>query len=827
MLQLLGTKSLSRARVNRQMEQALSYPLTVLRAPMGFGKTTAVREYMRLKHLEPIWLSLLGSGGSLAYCWERLTSCIRRRNPAFAEQLMELGFPMDAPQLEKIVNLICSRNYEEPCILVVDDYHLVDCRQVSNLITIIAGEQVKNLHIILLARNVPHLPAADLEQRGLCWVIGREVLQFQTTEIKDYFSLMEYQVSEEILQKVGRWTGGWISGIYLVLRGLRQGIPIGAGEDINRLLNVNLYRTYDDQTQIFLQKLSFLDAFTPEQVAFAFESRAAASTLICLVQENAFIAYDYSLGAYKMADLFQKFLQDKAAEKNLDPRPVWNRLGRWFLERRRSVLAYDYLYRGGAVETILEDLNGTQLKDIHFTQFPQIHKIFEGLPSETALHYPLATLRYLRVKAMSEPPSARPELENHLRNMEEHFLSADLPEEYRSFLLGEIHNTWVFVAFNDAREIVAHAEQAVKYFQGRYSCIVSNATEFTYGAPHLLYCYYTKTGGLRDVAEFIADHFHTLAQAVEGCGSGSEPLARAEYALETGNFNEVERNARLAIYQSRLYNQTSVEICATFVLARLLLFRGRTAEGERLLSELTQRVNLQNSSVLNTTLALCSAYLGTCAGKLEAIPAWIRENDMETGKFMFQGVAFPYIACMRAVLLSGAFIRLEVLCQEFREKFARYHNQLGFIHNYICSAVARERLYGIEAGCEELERALILAAPDHVVMPFAENAMGILGMLRKVRCTKKVPQDFLEHVTRCCESYRESLSDLVAPAVTLTDREKEILQMLAKGLKHEEISTALYISVPTVRYHVKNMYQKLEVNNKVSAIQRAKNLNLI
>lgn len=48
---------------------------------------------------------------------------------------------------------------------------------------------------------------------------------------------------------------------------MSQGLPIGAGEDINQLLDRNLYSTYDRETQTFLQKLSYLDAFTPEQVA--------------------------------------------------------------------------------------------------------------------------------------------------------------------------------------------------------------------------------------------------------------------------------------------------------------------------------------------------------------------------------------------------------------------------------------------------------------------------------------------------------------------------------------------------------------------------------
>ena len=68
---------------------------------------------------------------------------------------------------------------------------------------------------------------------------------------------------------------------------------------------------------------------------------------------------------------------------------------------------------------------------------------------------------------------------------------------------------------------------------------------------------------------------------------------------------------------------------------------------------------------------------------------------------------------------------------------------------------------------------------------------------------------------------------LLPPTVTLSEREHDILQMLSSGMKHEEIASSLFISVPTVRYHVKNIYQKLEVNNKISAIQAAKAMGLL
>lgn len=143
----------------------------------------------------------------------------------------------------------------------------------------------------------------------------------------------------------------------------------------------------------------------------------------------------------------------------------------------------------------------------------------------------------------------------------------------------------------------------------------------------LLYCYYTHPGSLADTADFIFRNFHILVQAVEGCGSGSEPLVLAEYALETGALDHVSINACKAIYESRLHRQVCIELCATFALCRLAMVQSRAAEADRLLTQLATTVEAEHNSVLNTTLTVCTAYLDCCLGRTDRVPAWLRERD--------------------------------------------------------------------------------------------------------------------------------------------------------------------------------------------------------
>jgi DNA-binding NarL/FixJ family response regulator len=63
--------------------------------------------------------------------------------------------------------------------------------------------------------------------------------------------------------------------------------------------------------------------------------------------------------------------------------------------------------------------------------------------------------------------------------------------------------------------------------------------------------------------------------------------------------------------------------------------------------------------------------------------------------------------------------------------------------------------------------------------------------------------------------------------IQLTTREIEVLEQLSKGLKYHLIAENLFLSVGTIRKHIENIYAKLQVHNKLEAIQKAKNNNLI
>ena len=72
-----------------------------------------------------------------------------------------------------------------------------------------------------------------------------------------------------------------------------------------------------------------------------------------------------------------------------------------------------------------------------------------------------------------------------------------------------------------------------------------------------------------------------------------------------------------------------------------------------------------------------------------------------------------------------------------------------------------------------------------------------------------------------------SLSTGDKHAALLSERELEVLRYLAQGLNYEEIGRQLFLSLNTIQFHVKHIYGKLQVNKRLQAIEKAREMNLI
>ncbi len=812
---------LQRERINKKLENIFDYPLTVVEAPMGYGKTTAVWNFLKNAGLKPIWITFQPETGFIDFYWQKFSEAVCQFDQASGDTLKHLGFPVDVPQMDQVISVLSDLANDQQIILVLDDYHLTTSEPLSRLVALIVSERIENFTLILITRNTVHLNSAELVAKGFCQLINQDELKFTETEVRDYCMMMMDTISEKEVKQVSDYASGWITLTYMLLLGLEQGIPVGMNMTIEELLNQTLFTVYDDAIQNFLIQLSVMDAFTEDQARFITGEEKAGVILGQLKKENSFIYFDEINKTYQIHHVLLDFLRTRQRFTKEQRKTLYNRLGEWHLEKMAFPKAYRYFYQAGEDRRILDHLNNPENIRNEMAEFDGAGELFAKTPIEVLHQYPLAYLQHILVSLLRGTDETAVVCCQQLEELELFFMAQDnqtRPDKNR--MLAEINIVRKFTFFNHVEASTARNDLIIELLNGDQSYIMQRENEFTFGSPHLLYNYFRDPGAFATTTALIIKKFPVYPRYANGNGTGSEYLARAEFALETGNWAEAQINSEKAIYKARTKDQYSIIICANFNLIRLMIFQGRIKDALDRFRELENEILAVKNPVFNTTLDICKGYLYACLDQVEKIPYWLQVGDMTTADLFYQGVAFNYLVYGKAVVASRNFVKLDVLIESFGDYFSLYHNQLGFIHNGIFAAIAKYHLDGMAAGLKALKRVVSEAQPDGIVMPFVENATQLLPMLKTL--LSKQPEDtFIDKLVILCKTYLQSLENGELLRVSLTQREHEVLLLSAKGLKREEIAKRLFIAPGTVKTHLQNVYKKLEVNGKNAAINTA------
>ncbi|MBP8031279.1 MAG: LuxR family transcriptional regulator [Acetobacterium sp.] len=788
---------------------------------MGYGKTTAVRKFLEIKKIKPVWITFQPENGAADYKWNKVCEEIGKWDQNTGQTLKQLGFPVDVPQMDQVLSVLSQMTIEESLFMVLDDYHLTAHQPLDRLIELIVSERIDNFHLVIITRSSGNLNASELVAKGFCRMISQEILKFTEVEVRDYCTMMMATISEQDLQKVNQYASGWITLTYMLLLGLEKGIAVGMNMAIDDLISLTLFDVYDQPTRDFLIKLSIMDTFTAEQAQFITGVAETAEILKKLNKENSFIYYDEVNHSYLIHAVLLDFLRSKQNLLATEKQDLYCRLGEWYLDKMNFPKAYTCFYRGGDVLRVLEHLNNPENIRNELAEFEGSQEMFEKTPIDQLRQYPIAYLQAILIALIRGNEQTAIGCRRQLDQLERFYNHQEgLEQTYRNRILAEINILKKFTVFNHIEESTAANDLILSLLKGEQSYILQRENEFTFGSPHLTYNYYREPGLYQKTTQLIIDKFPIYPQYTNGCGTGSEYLARAEYSLETGNWAEAQVNGEKAIYKARTKDQYSIIIGANFVLMRLMILQGRIGDALERLGALEAEIEAVRNPIFNTTIDICKGYIYANLQQPEKIPYWLQVGHMNTAELFYQGVAFNYLVYGKAVTASRNYLKLEILAESFVEYFAIYHNQLGFIHNGIFNAIAKYHLNGLEAGILALNKTLSEAHLDGIILPFVENAPDLIEMVREI-CKRQPKDAFIKKLLSVSEVYLQNLKNGELSRISLTQREQEVLRLTAAGLKREAIAKRLYIAPATVKTHLQNVYKKLAVNGKNAAIKTA------
>ncbi|MDX9872260.1 MAG: hypothetical protein RBT41_07565 [Clostridia bacterium] len=270
---------LKREHIKTEFEKLFDYPLTLAVAAMGYGKTTSARDFLNDGAFRYIWLTVDSDESSPQFIWDAFTSQLSKVQPETGRQLRTFGFPVDAPQRDKILRLIEDLTYMTDSVLVIDDYHNAHTPELDRLIERLVRANIKGFHILILSRTMPELHIDELLLKGYCHLIKSSLFEVTAPEIKNFFKLYGHNISDQTAKQVYDISEGWVSAVYLMMQDYAETGRVSAGQSMERLIEAAVMKRYAPKEVRLLKSLCILDNFTPRQAVYVTDERAAEKIL--------------------------------------------------------------------------------------------------------------------------------------------------------------------------------------------------------------------------------------------------------------------------------------------------------------------------------------------------------------------------------------------------------------------------------------------------------------------------------------------------------------------------------------------------------------------
>jgi LuxR family maltose regulon positive regulatory protein len=269
-------------------------------------------------------------------------------------------------------------------------------------------------------------------------------------------------------------------------------------------------------------------------------------------------------------------------------------------------------------------------------------------------------------------------------------------------------------------------------------------------------------------------------------------------------------------------------------LTRVLFSKGDMAGAE----EIVQRMQkVARESIVPTWImdqnAAWQSRIWLAQGNLEAAAQWVRERRLESDGALPYLDGFKYMASARTLIAQGRWDETTEFLQSMLEAAEAGGDTTRVIEIMILQTLASQAGGDTDQALSALERALTLAEPRGFCRIFVDEGPSMAGLLYEA-LDRALASDYVRRLLAAFPVDEpaqvvpsESQDSQFAYVELLSERETEILQLIAEGLTNPEIANRLFLSLHTVKTHTRNIYSKLDVHNRTEAVARARVVGIL
>jgi len=309
-----------RPRLLARLDSGTERRVTLVSAPAGYGKTTALADWVAHGSASAAWLSLDEPDNAPQRFLRHLVAAMQRRDASLRELGDFVGEDLEAALITVVNDLAAN---EAPLCLVLDDYHCIAAQRVHELVGFLIAHAPPQLRLVIAGRNDPPLPLARLRVAQALTEVRADELRFTVAEARSLLERQGLRLAAADVEELTLRTEGWPAGLHLAALSLRGRsdphafIPFFTGTDrfVLEYLTEEVLLRQPAEVQDFLLMTSVLDTFDAElagAVAGLGGAGDAAAMLDRIERDNLFLVpLDGQHRSLRYHAFFQDLLQHR------------------------------------------------------------------------------------------------------------------------------------------------------------------------------------------------------------------------------------------------------------------------------------------------------------------------------------------------------------------------------------------------------------------------------------------------------------------------------------------------------------------------------------
>jgi len=804
--------------LKKQLAKMHKCPITILEAPSGFGKTTAIREYFKEDFFQstPIhWFTCLGE--SPLKTWYGICDILSSVDGPAAMALRNLDFQTADVQID-LAAIFKQMKCETNTYMVIDNFQRIDSDVSRILLQSFSIHAVANLHLIILTQQL-EIREEHSFHNEMIYIIDAPCFHFDKESIARYFRLSGVRIKEGDLEHIHKNAAGWAAAVHLHLINYKENGAFLQTSGVWGLIESALWHKLLPEEQDFLMSVSVLEVFTPLQAAMLLGEKSLPEEILRLLRSNTFISYLQVERVYSIHSILLEFLRNQFYVRHDDDFQK-----RMIKRAAQSCVAHCDYYHAIPLSLKIEDYEAIlslPLRDDYFN-YDLERYIMEWIvlavkkcPVETLIKYPMSLITFALQFMLYGKYEEFGYLCEIMGSVFEN--PGDLSENELRSLLGEMTFVQSFTAYNDIEKMVEHYKAAYELL-GKPSRFTVAEGAWTFGGVSVLYMFWSKSGTLSSTMACMDNNLPYYTQLTHGHGTGGASMMKAEAMLMQGSDQDAEALCHKVLYLARNKKQTSICLCAELVLARIALLRGEAEDYQIAVESITKYLDSPSADwQIKRMVDLCIATLTVAIGEKMSLPDWIWKVD-GPGQEMY-AVIQPYCHILygKYLLMNKRYNEIYGLTSPYLTMAQEMNYLLPQVYQLIYLAIAKKAQGKNEEAQEYLGRALSHTLADGVYLPFAENAPAILPMLEEWGHLV-LDREQLSAIKALCKRQQEGVKKvsktLTKIKTVLTPRETEVAILAKEGNAVKAIAEMLFISDNTVKTTLKNVYFKLDIHSK-------------